>query len=93
MSKFDNTVKRHRFLVSYSAQSANGNITMGHKIFAGSTREVNNSDIGAALDDIATSVANQYKIATDRNSVVITSIFYMGEMTDAEFNEEPKGEE
>lgn len=66
---------------------------MGHKIFAGSTREVNNSDIGVVLDDIAALVANQYKIATDRNSVVITSMFYMGEMTDAEFNEESEGEE
>ncbi len=84
--------------MSYNARSVNGNTIIGHKIFAGSTREVNNSDISVVLDDIAALVADQYKIATDRNSVVITSMFYMGELTDAEYYEsskpsEPEGEE
>lgn len=81
-------------MVSFKIHHANKTTTEGFRSsFSKDRREVNSKDINDICDSIAEDIAKKYHQHVASENVLITSMFYMGEMTEAEFYQEPEGEE
>ncbi|ATI40515.1 hypothetical protein ABTI49_04580 [Acinetobacter baumannii] len=93
MSKHDDTVKKHWFMVCFKVYHSDRSTTEGFKAsFSKACREINSKDINDICNILAEDVTKTCKRPVVGKNIIITNMFHMGEMTDAEFYEGYEGE-